>query len=153
MPFFKTYGKGKINVSTNKAYINHFFNTSLSEFQKIIPSLCQIQLNAKRISTWFLFAIFKYPWSIPVNILPVFPWLELDNDRFHCQSQTFILIRLTYTMHPIYLRLLVRQTDFTKTFRDFWNDITLTFIFIIFHTLHSNAVSSTVLIIFVTFYT
>ena len=129
---FKTYGKGTINVSTNKAYIIHFFHYSLSEFQKIIPSLCQIQWNAKRTFTWFLFAIFKSPWSIPVNILPVSPWLELDNDRFHCQARTFILIRLTYTMHPIYLLFLVRQADFTKTFRDFWNKIVLTFIFIVF---------------------
>ena len=40
---FKTYGKVTINVSTNKTYIIHFFHYSLREFQKIIPSLCQIQ--------------------------------------------------------------------------------------------------------------
>ena len=129
---FKTYGKGTVNVSTNKAYIIHFFHYSLSEFQKIIPSLYQIQWNAKRTLTWFLFAIFKSPWSIPVNILPVSPWLELDNDRFHCQARTFILIRLTNTMHPIYLLFLVRQADFTKTFWDFRNKIVLTFILIKF---------------------
>ena len=72
---FKTYGKETINVSTNKAYIIHFFHYSLSEFQKIIALLCQIQWNAKRIFTWFLFAIFKSPWSIPASILPISHWL------------------------------------------------------------------------------
>ena len=37
---FKTYGKGAINVITNKAYIIHFFDYFLSDFQKITPSLC-----------------------------------------------------------------------------------------------------------------
>ena len=105
---FKTYGKGTINSSINKAYIIHFFNYSLSKFEKIIPSLCQIQWSAKRMFIWFPFAIFKSPWSIP--------------------------LRLTYTMQPIRLSFLVRQTNFTKTFRDFWNDIVLTFIFVMFQT-------------------
>ena len=129
---FKTYGKGTINVSSNKAYIIHFFHYSMSEFQNIIPSLCPIQWNAKRIFTQFLLAIFRSSWSTPVNILPVSPWLELDSDRFHCQAWTFIPIRLTYMMHPIYLRFLIRLTDFTKTFTDFWRKIVLTFIFILF---------------------
>ena len=129
---FKTYGKGTTNISTNKTYIIHFFHYSLSEFQEIMPSLCQIQWNPKRTFTWFLFAIFKSPWSVSVNILPASPWLELDNDRFHRQAQTFILTRLTYTMHPIYFLFLVRQADFTKTFRDFRDKIVLTLIFIKF---------------------
>ena len=129
---FKTYGKGTTNVSRNKTYIIHFFHYSLSEFQEIIPPLCQIQWNAKRTFTWFLPAISKSPWLIPINILPASPLLEIDNDRFHRQAQTFILIRLTYTMHPIYFLFLVRQVDFTKTFRDFRDTIVLTFIFIKF---------------------
>ena len=40
---FKMNVKGTINISTNKAYIIHFLHYSLSKFQKIIPSLCQIQ--------------------------------------------------------------------------------------------------------------
>ena len=129
---FKTDDKVTINVRTKKTYIIHFFHYYLGEFIKIIPSLCQIQWNAKRSFTRFLFAVFKSPWSIPVNILPVSPWIELDNDTFHCQSRTLILIRLTYTKHPFFLVFLVRQTDFTTTFRDFWNKIVLTFIFINF---------------------
>ena len=142
----------RFQLQSLKAYIIHFFHYSLSEFQKIIPSLCQIQWNAKRIFAWLLFAIFKSAWSIPVNILSVSPLLELDNDRFHCQVQTFIPIRPTYTRQPIYLRFLVRQTDFTKTFWDFWNKIVLTFIFIEFQTAHSKSVAYTVLLIVVTFF-
>ena len=118
---FKTYGKGTINVSTNKAYIIYFFHYFMSKFQKIIPSFYQIKWNAKRNFTWFLFAIFKSPWSILVNILPVSPWPEPDNDRFHCQTLTFILVRLTYTMHPIYLLFLVSDlvSKISET-RSFW---------------------------------
>ena len=109
------------NVSTSKAYIIHFFHYFLSEFQKIIPSLWQIKWNSKRNCTWFLFSIFKSPWLIPVNTLPVSPWPELDNDRFHCQALTFILIRLTYTMQPIYLLFLVIDlvSKISET-RSFW---------------------------------
>ena len=39
-------------------------------------------------------------------------------------------------MSPIYLYFLVRQTNFTKILLDFWNDITLIFIFVIFQTVH-----------------
>ena len=118
---FKRYGKGKINVSTNKAYIIHFFHNFMSKFQKIIPLLYQIKWNAKRNFTWFLFAIFKSPWLILVNILPVSPWPEPDNDMFHCQALTFILIRLNYTMHPIYLLFLVSDlvSKISET-RSFW---------------------------------
>ena len=39
-------------------------------------------------------------------------------------------------MGPLYLHFLVRQTNFTKILLDFWNDIALIFIFVIFQTVH-----------------
>ena len=85
-------------------------------FKRLYLCFVKSSETPKQFSPGFFlpFAIFKSPWSISVNILFVSPWLELDNDRFHCQAQTFILTRLTYTMHPIYLRFLIRQTNFTK---------------------------------------
>ena len=125
---FKTYGKGTINVSTNKAYIIHFFHYFLNKFEKIILSLYQIKWNAKINFTWFLFAIFKSPWSILVKILPVSPWPELDNDRFYCQALNFHSYK-AYLYDAPYLSPLPYKWS---CFKYFWNKIVLTFIFIKF---------------------